>query len=207
MKQQLERSPMSKYILASAVLLIGITAGCNSGSDKTATPATDSPVVNTTPVMSTDTNNMNSMNTVPMDTSKAKPNLAKKGGKGKVSVTQQKTSANNSMSMDNAGVYNNAEIMPTYPGGYTPMADFFSNNVEYPQDATDNGIEGTVEVNFAVDEMGKLSSAKVVSPRLGYGLEEEALRIVNKMPTWTPGRIKGKNVKTYYTLPVRFELN
>jgi protein TonB len=57
-----------------------------------------------------------------------------------------------------------------------------------------------------VDETGKVSNAKVVGKPLGYGLENEVLKAIDKMPTWTPGAIKGKNVKTYYTLPVNFKL-
>ena len=201
---------MSKYILASTIVLIGVTIGCNSDS-KTSESTTDTTnAMNTTPTGDTTlTNTPPTSDTVGAmnNSSTVKPNPAKKGMKGKVSVTEQKANANNSnMAADNTGVYSSAEVMPAYPGGYNKMSDYFSTNIEYPQDATDNGIEGTVDVNFAVDEAGKLSNAKVISPKIGYGLEEEALRVVNKMPTWSPGRIKGKNVKTYYTLPIRFQL-
>jgi periplasmic protein TonB len=203
---------MSKYILASALVLIGATIGCNSDSKKdegsTVVSADTANAMNTTPVDNTaaTTTPATDTNTAMNNSSMAKPNPAKKGMKGKVTVSEQAKSSNNNMTADNSGVYGSAEIMPAYPGGYNKMADFFASNIEYPQDATDNGIEGTVDVSFAVDETGKLSSPKVISPRIGYGIEEEALRVVNKMPTWTPGRIKGKNVKTYYTLPIRFQL-
>lgn len=219
MKQQI-KIPMSKYILASAIVLMGVAIGCNSDSktesttDTTTTstmntpPSGDTSLTNTTPTSDTvgamNNSSMNN-NSSANNGSMAKPNPAKKGMKGKVSVTEQKSN-NTNMVADNTGVYGSAEVMPAYPGGYNKMSDYFSSNIEYPQDATDNGIEGTVEVNFAVDEAGKLSNAKVISPKIGYGIEEEALRVVNKMPTWTPGRIKGKNVKTYYTLPIRFQL-
>jgi protein TonB len=211
MKQQI-KIPMSKYILASTIVLMGVAVGCNSDSKtENTTDTTNTINTNTTPAGDTTlTNSTPTSDTVGAmgnNSSMAKPNPAKKGMKGKVSVTEQKTNANNSnMTADNTGVYGSAEIMPAYPGGYNKMSDYFSSNIEYPQDATDNGIEGTVDVNFAVDETGKLTNAKVISPRVGYGLEEEAIRVVNKMPTWTPGRIKGKNVKTYYTLPIRFQL-
>jgi protein TonB len=201
---------MSKYILASALVLIGATVGCNSDSKKdegsTVISADTTNAMNTTPAAGTTPTTDTVGATSNSSTSMATPNPAKKGKKGKVSLTENTAPANSNMAADNTGVYNSAEVMPAYPGGFNKMSDFFASNIEYPQDATDNGIEGTVDVNFAVDENGKLYSPKVVSPRIGYGIEEEALRVVNKMPTWTPGRIKGKNVKSYYTLPIRFQL-
>ncbi|MBC7508831.1 MAG: TonB family protein, partial [Ferruginibacter sp.] len=79
-------------------------------------------------------------------------------------------------------------------------------NIEYPSEATDNGVEGTVNMNFAVDEKGKVYAPKITSDNIGYGIEKESLRVFAKMPTWTPGKIKGKNVKTRYTLPIKFQL-
>lgn len=198
---------MSKYILASTITLMAVVTGCNSDTKKegegTTTVVTDTTMA---PVVTTPDNTMSTTPTMTDTAGRMKPNPAKKGGKGKVSVVEQKAVPNANMAMDNTGIYSSAEVMPAYPGGYNKMADYFSENIQYPQDATDNGIEGTVEVNFAVDEAGKLSNAKVISPKIGYGVEEEALRIVNTMPIWTPGKIKGKNVKTYYTLPIRFQL-
>ena len=63
-----------------------------------------------------------------------------------------------------------------------------------------------MNVNFAVDENGKIYTPKEVGQKIGYGVEEEALRVISKMPKWTPGRIKGKNVKTRFNLPVKFQL-
>jgi protein TonB len=110
------------------------------------------------------------------------------------------------MSVDKEGFYNTTEILPGYPGGEKALGQFYDNNIQYPVDASDNGVDGTVKINFAVDENGKLYSPVVTSPVIGYGLEQEALRVFNKMPKWTPGRIKGKNVKTRFSLPIKFQL-
>ncbi len=75
-----------------------------------------------------------------------------------------------------------------------------------PKDALDEGAEATVEVVFAVDEAGKVYTPFIKGDRAGYGLDEEANRVVSKMPTWNPGQIKGKNVKSYYTLPISFQI-
>jgi len=150
---------------------------------------------------------MNKMNTGDNKAGMAKPNPAKKGMKGKVAISEAPAPKSTAkMEADNTGVYSNVEIIPSFPGGYKGLQKFFDDNLEYPAEATNEGVEGTVNVTFVVDETGKLTSPKVSGEKLGYGLEAEALRVVNKMPTWNPGKLKGKNVKTSFTLPVRFVL-
>ena len=136
---------------------------------------------------------------------KATPDPAKKGKKGKVSIVVANT-ASGDMSVDKEGYYNSTEILPGYPGGEKALERFYNDNIQYPVEASDNGVDGTVKINFAVDENGKLYAPVVTSPVIGYGMEQEALRVFNKMPKWTPGRIKGKNVKTRFSLPVNFQL-
>lgn len=136
---------------------------------------------------------------------KAKPNPAKKGMKGKATVMAP-AKGSGSMDMDNGGVYNNVEYIPSFPGGNKGLQKFFDDNLKYPEDASSEGVDGTVKVSFVVDENGKLSSPQVMGDKLGYGLDEEAVRVVKEMPTWNPGKLKGKNVKTRYTLPVSFQL-
>ncbi|QEC69953.1 energy transducer TonB [Panacibacter ginsenosidivorans] len=110
------------------------------------------------------------------------------------------------MEADKEGVYARAEIMPSYPGGQTALQKFVEDNLQYPEQAIDNGTEGRVVVSFDVDEKGKIYNPVVVSQKLGSGLEEEAMRIVKAMPQWNPGRMKGKNVKTKFSLPIVYQL-
>ena len=110
------------------------------------------------------------------------------------------------MEADGYGVYNRAEIMPSYPGGEKALEKFIQKNVIYPQIALDNGVKGTVLLSFLVDEAGKIYSPTTVSKKIGSGLEDESIRLVRQMPTWNPGQIKGRNVKTRFTLPIKFEL-
>ena len=107
---------------------------------------------------------------------------------------------------DNTGVYNVADVMPQYPGGQNALEDYMNNNVEYPQAAVDNNSEGTVDVQFIIDENGKVTDAKTTGTQLGNGLDEEAVKLVSNMPKWTPGKVKGKNVKTRMVLPVTYRL-
>jgi protein TonB len=110
------------------------------------------------------------------------------------------------MEADAAGVYSYSEVMPSFPGGEKALEKWLENNIQYPETAQDNGTEGDVLITFAVDENGKVYTPTIISNKLGDGLEEEAVAVVYKMPKWNPGKIKGKNVKTKFTLPISFQL-
>lgn len=111
------------------------------------------------------------------------------------------------------------EDMPRFPGcedkkgsnqekdqcAFVKMQEFLHKNVKYPQKAIDANITGTVYVGFVVTEDGSIKDAKVLR-NVGGGCDEEALRVVNAMPKWKPGKQRGKSVKVSYTLPVRFQL-
>lgn len=107
---------------------------------------------------------------------------------------------------DKTGYYTYTEVMPEFSGGQSALENYINSNVEYPQEAMDNNIEGTVNVKFAIDENGNVKNAQVTGTRIGYGLEEAVVQMVSKMPKWTPGKVKGKAVGAWYTLPVTFRL-
>lgn len=148
-----------------------------------------------------------------MTTGMAKPNPDKKHGKGKVvfqseqEAKYEKEYATMIIEMDKEGIYNRAEIKPTFPGGQAALAKFIQDNIVYPESAIDNGVEATVDVVFAVDENGKVYTPRLKNEKQGYGMDEASLDVVSKMPKWNPGQIKGKNVKSYYTLPISFVIN
>jgi len=103
-------------------------------------------------------------------------------------------------------VYMVVEEMPEYPGGLDGLKNFIVENVKYPEQAKKNKLEGKVFVSFVIDEHGNVTNAKVVRA-VDPELDKEALRVVNKMAKWTPGKQKGENVKVQYTLPIQFALN
>ena len=199
-----------KLFSAGLLLSIGMfSCNVNDTNDSTAATATDTAVVmsSDTSKMLMDTSKMPASNVVAAKTGIAKPNPSKKGLKGKVNIVETSASKTaGTMEADNQGVYSNVEVLPSFPGGIKGLQKFFDENLEYPADATNEGVEGTVNLTFVVDENGKLTSPQIAGETLGYGLEVEALRVVNKMPVWNPGKLKGKNVKTKFTLPVRFVL-
>ena len=102
-------------------------------------------------------------------------------------------------------IFTIVENMPTFPGGEEALFKYLSKSTKYPAMAVDAGITGTVYVNFVVDKDGKVKSAKVVRG-IHSACDKEALRVVNSMPKWTPGKQRGKSVRVSYNLPIKFTL-
>ena len=111
--------------------------------------------------------------------------------------TQEKTAEDD--------IVNVPENIPEYPGGMKELMKYLSMNIRYPKEAQDKGIQGRVVVQFVVNKDGSICDAKVVKP-VDPQLDAEALRVVNAMPNWTPGKDKGEPVRTRFTLPVSFRL-
>ncbi|MCE4562763.1 energy transducer TonB [Maribellus sp. CM-23] len=95
--------------------------------------------------------------------------------------------------------------MPEFKGGKSRLIEYLSNNINYPEKARRNEIEGKVFVNFIVAEDGKIIDCKVVKG-VSPELDKEALRVAKKMPKWKPGEQHGKPIRVTYTLPINFKL-
>ncbi len=94
---------------------------------------------------------------------------------------------------------------PKFPGGMAKFYQFLSDNVKYPPMAAENNIQGNVFVSFTVEKDGSLSELKVDRP-LGYGTDEEAIRVLRLSPKWDAGIQDGKAVRVKYNLPIKFYL-
>lgn len=103
-------------------------------------------------------------------------------------------------------IFTVVEEMPVFQGGTEAMMKFISNNIQYPEKARKEGIQGRVFVNFLIEKDGSVSSAKVLRG-IGGGCDEEALRVVEMMPDWTPGKQRGQAVRVSFNLPVKFLLD
>ncbi len=90
-------------------------------------------------------------------------------------------------------------------GGESAMRRFIASTMRYPARAAENGIQGTVTVVFTVEEDGSLTNIRLKRPVARY-LNEEALRIVSKMPKWQPAQSGGVNVKSEQTVDIIFRL-
>ncbi|HMM12194.1 MAG TPA: energy transducer TonB [Bacteroidales bacterium] len=102
-------------------------------------------------------------------------------------------------------IFTIVESMPEFPGGQQAMLEFIARNIKYPPLARESGIQGRVFVNFVVEPDGSVSNVKVIRG-IGGGCDEEAVRVIQSMPKWTPGRQRGKPVRVSFNLPVRFTL-
>lgn len=98
-----------------------------------------------------------------------------------------------------------ADSTPAFPGGQEALEQYIAANIKYPKTAADNGIEGVVGVAFTVKSDGSIGTIKI-SRMVDPDLEQEAIRLVKNMPTWTPAEKGGVAVDETVTLPIKFTL-
>ncbi len=104
------------------------------------------------------------------------------------------------------GVWTVVQELPKYPGGTEAMFKFLIANINYPEQAKKDTIEGRVYVNFIVEPDGQVTNVNVLRG-IGSGCDEEAVRVVEMMPAWTPGYEEGEPVRVSFNIPIRFSLN
>ena len=98
------------------------------------------------------------------------------------------------------------EQMPSFPGGMAALNQYLSSHIHYPPVARQHGIQGTVVIRFVVNTDGSIVQVVPVGAKLGGGLEEEAVRVVQAMPAWIPGKQNGRAVRVAFHLPIQFRL-
>ncbi len=103
-------------------------------------------------------------------------------------------------------VYEMAEVNPLFPGGNQALMDYLYRNIKYPADAMKRGVQGRVMVQFVVNSDGSISESKILKS-VDPALDAEALRVVNGMPKWSPGKEAGKYVRVRYSLPITFKIS
>ena len=103
-------------------------------------------------------------------------------------------------------VYDVVEVMPQYPGGQIAMLKYIMENIKYPKQIMEEGIQGRVTVSFIVEKDGRVSNVRLLRS-VQPSLDKEAIRVVKSMPKWTPGKHNGKPVRVRFNLPVMFKLN
>lgn len=135
---------------------------------------------------------------------KSQESLEKFGAKDKDAVIIISTKQHERAVSQN-DIFDVVEEMPEYPGGINELTKFLQENMKYPDKAKEAGIQGRVMVQFVVAANGSISDTHVVN-EVDPLLEAEALRVVNSMPKWKPGKVKGNPVRTRFTLPLNFNL-
>ena len=118
---------------------------------------------------------------------------------------QEDVACMHALSEDAEDIYNVADEDPEFPGGMEAMVKYLSENIKYPQQAKDEGVSGKVFVSFVIEKDGSVSNAEVIRG-IGGGCDEEALRVVNAMPKWVPGKMSGEPVRVHFNLPINFKL-
>jgi TonB family protein len=119
------------------------------------------------------------------------------------------TQAQTVTSADNTGAAAElaADDSPEFPGGVAAMMEFVKANLKYPQRALDLKISGKCAVKFSVNPDGSLSDITILEGiKACPECEAEAIRVIQSMPKWKPGKIAGKPVALYYNLPIKFSL-
>lgn len=109
------------------------------------------------------------------------------------------------VSQTNQKVFDTVEQMPEYPGGMQAMIAFLQTNMKYPEEAAKQKVEGRVMVQFIVETDGSISDVHVAK-QVFPSLDAEAIRVVQAMPKWTPGKEKGNVVRVKYNLPIVFRM-
>ncbi|GAO30053.1 energy transducer TonB [Geofilum rubicundum] len=97
------------------------------------------------------------------------------------------------------------EEMPEFPGGQEALQKYLASSVRYPVIAQENGIQGRVYVQFVIDQTGAVTNATILRG-VDPSLDREALRVVQAMPKWKPGKQRNRAVRVSYTVPINFVL-
>ena len=106
---------------------------------------------------------------------------------------------------EDRNIYDNVDQMPSFPNGQRAMISWINRNLRYPAAAAENGVQGTVVCSFVVERDGSITNVQV-KQGIDPSLNKEAVRVLNQMPRWTPGRNNGSTVRVRCTVPVNFRL-
>ena len=102
-------------------------------------------------------------------------------------------------------IHDFVEVMPEFEGGIQALMKYVYGKIKYPNIAKEMGIEGLVVVSFVIEKDGSISDIEIKRD-IGGGCGDEAVRVINGMPKWTPGKQNGNSVRVAYNFPIRFEL-
>lgn len=96
------------------------------------------------------------------------------------------------------------EVYPEFPGGKERLALFLSKNIRLTDEMKKNKVKGIVNVLLIIEKDGSITDIKAARG-LGFGAENEALRVLKSMPKWIPGELNGRKVKSSISLPINID--
>ena len=125
----------------------------------------------------------------------------------KVAFNQEYTTEDITLTADaeNLTVELKKIVMPEFPGGKAAIFKYLAQNIRYPKEAAKNGTQGRISLQFYVETDGSIDDIKIVNS-VSWELNDEAKRVIKKMPKWKPGTIGGEPARILFTLPVVFRL-
>ena len=103
-------------------------------------------------------------------------------------------------------VFQVVEQQPEFPGGMKALMKYLQDNINYPRISRDNNSQGKAFIRFVVNSDGSIQGVEVLKSSGDIYLDKEAMRVVENMPKWAPGKQAGKPVRVFFTLPVTFRL-
>ena len=151
-----------------------------------------------------ESNDMTEMVTIPVTEKNQTSTIEIKDVKKKASPQKVRNKKGKAKKTDET-IYNVTELMPFFPGGQEALSRYIGENIKYPRQAEENGIQGRVIVTIIITKEGKVTNPKIVKS-VDPILDKEALRVVRTLPDWIPGRQNGKAVNVLFTIPVTFRL-
>ncbi|MFD2201232.1 TonB family protein [Shivajiella indica] len=120
--------------------------------------------------------------------------------------SSNKSATKSTISFGDNEIFDVVENAPEYKGGFEAWANYLKENLSYPERAKSNKIEGVVYLVFVINKEGKVESPEILRG-VGYGLDEEALRVVKESPDWIPGMQRGQAVNVRMRLPINFKIS
>ena len=105
-----------------------------------------------------------------------------------------------------AEIFTVVEEMPEFPGGKGAFLKYLAENINYPESAKKDGVQGRVFVNFVVEKNGSISGVNVLRG-VREDLDQEAIRVVSEMPKWKPGKQRGEAVRVSFNVPIKYQLD
>lgn len=182
------------YLLTMGTLIL---AGCSNNQQTTGSSVVDTTFINTN--TSQDTTAAKTDTTIGT-TVKEPIKIPEIAIDGEIMVGTNNT-------FGHAEPYMFVDTMPEFKGGVDSLMNFITKNLKYPEWEKKNKIQGKVFVSFVIDKNGKIKDAKILRTVLASkNFDSEVLRVVNRMPDWTPGRQEGNSVDVKFNLPINFTL-
>ena len=122
-----------------------------------------------------------------------------------VGLSLQGRGQTNDTNVEDNKIYDVVDVAPEYPGGDAARIRYLNRSLKYPKKARDAEIKGTVIMRFVVEKDSTITNVEIERARHKL-LDAEAIRLVEAMPKWSPGQIKGVPVRTRVRMNVKFTL-